>query len=110
MRGLNLRIIQIQSLRNPEEISKFLRREIDELLSSGETVSEMTIGVEVTGGGAPMVVERAVTLRMDRDGRRVVTVEGLVNKPVRIPIKKNSAGPSQFLTDEIDGAFDPVSF
>ncbi len=105
-----MRIIPTQSLRNPEEISKFLRTEIDELRSSGEKVSEVTIGVEVTGTGAPMVVERVVTLRMDRDGGRVVTVEGLVNNPVRMPIKKNSVGPSQFLTDEIDGTFDPVSF
>jgi hypothetical protein len=102
-----LRTISASSLRSPEEISKFLRREIEELLSSGEKVSEVTISVAASAG-QPATVERVVTLRMDGDGAPVVTVEGLVKNVVRIPIKKSSVGPSQFLSDEIDGTFESV--
>ena len=105
-----MRTMPTAGLHNPEEISKFLSREIEELLNSGEQVCEVTLRGLLGGGEASRMVERVVTLRLDDDGGRTVTVEGLLKNPVRVSIRKSVVGPSQLLIDEIGGTFRSTPF
>jgi hypothetical protein len=108
--NLRLRTIPATGLHNPEEISRFFRREIAELQSSGEEACEVTLGMTVGGSAASTTEWRVVTLKMDGDGGRMVTVTGLLKNPVRVPIKKSAVGPVQLLLDEIGGTYQQEPF
>lgn len=105
-----MRIVPATGLHTSEEISRFLRKEIADLQSSGEEGCEVTLSIAVGGPGASKMEERVVTLKMDEDDGRMVTIGGLLRNPVRVPIKKSAVGPSQLLLDEIGGTFQREPF
>lgn len=105
-----MRVVPSKGLRTPEEISDFLSNEIIDLQNSGDGTLEVMIGIQVGGPGAPSIEEHLVTLKMDTGDDRTVTVVGLMKKTVRVPVKKSSISPVQFLRDEIGGTFQTESF
>jgi len=106
----HVRIVPEKGLNNAEEISIFLRREIAELQDSGEESHQVRIRVQVGKPGGRTIEERVVTLKMDEDGGRMVTVEGLLRNPITVPIKKSLVGPSQLLSDEISWTYQSERF
>ena len=98
-----LRIIPEGDLHSAERISRFLRREIAELQSSGGESDEMQIGIDSGEAGGRPMEERLVTIRMD--GERTVVVQGLLKNPLRLPIRKSPVGPVQLISDEIRGTY-----
>jgi hypothetical protein len=105
-----LRTIPATGLHNPEEISRFFRKEIAELQNSGEEACEVTLGMTVGDSAASATEGRVVTLKIDGDGGRMVTVTGLLKNPIRVPIKKSAVGPVQLLLDEIGGTYQREPF
>lgn len=106
----HVRIAPEKGLNNAEEISVFLRKEIAELQDSGEESRQVRVRVQVGKLGGKTTEVRVVTLKMDEDGDRMVSVEGLLRNPITVPIKKSVVGPSQLLSDEISWTYQSERF